>query len=95
MIEILTFRLGAGADEDAFKRSDRRVQVEFAYQQPGLMRRTTARAEDGEWVVVDLWQSAEAADACGELWGKDSVAQEFMSFVDAATVRTTRYFELD
>lgn len=94
MIEILTFRLAEGVDEEAFRQSDRRVQVEFAYQQPGMMRRTTARSDDGEWIVVDLWQSADAADACNELWDKDPVTQEFMGFVDASSVRTRRYFEL-
>jgi hypothetical protein len=95
VIEMLTFRLAAAADEDAFRRADRRVQVEFAYLQPGMMRRTTARSEDGEWIVLDLWQSADAADACNELREKHPVTQEFMGFVDASSVRTRRYFELD
>ncbi len=95
MIEILNFRLAAGADEDAFLEADRRVQVEFAYQQPGLMRRTTARSTDGEWIVVDLWRSADDADACAKQWEKDPVCQEFMGFLDSSSVRTERYFELD
>jgi hypothetical protein len=95
MIEILTFRLAAEADDGFFLAADKRVQVEFAYHQPGLMRRTTARSPDGEWVVVDLWRSADDADACAERWDQEPVCQEFMALLDAPTVRTRRYVELD
>jgi hypothetical protein len=95
MIEILTFRLAPGADEAAFLAADRRVQTEYAYHQPGLLRRTTARSEDGTWVVIDLWHSAQDADDCNGRWGRDPVTEEFMAFVDATTVRSERYATLD
>lgn len=92
---MLVFDLVDGADVDAFLAADKRVQTDFAYQQPGLLRRTTARADGGSWLVLDLWSSAEAADACDDRWKSDPVAQEFMAFVDPATVRTARFEELD
>jgi hypothetical protein len=95
VIEILTFRLRDGADEGAFLAADKWVQSGFAYQQPGLVRRTTARGQGGEWVVIDLWRSAEDADACDARWAEDPGTQEFMSFVDETTVKSARYFELD
>jgi hypothetical protein len=95
MIEIMTFRLAPGADEEAFLASDRQVQSDFAYHQPGLLRRTTARGGDGDWVVIDLWQSDAAADAADALWAHDPVTSAFMSFVDPATVSTARYATLD
>ena len=61
VIETMTFRLVEGADESAFLLVDKRLQTEFAYQQPGLVRRTTARGVDaqaGEWVVIDLWATS-------------------------------------
>ncbi|HXQ74976.1 MAG TPA: hypothetical protein VN791_00670 [Acidimicrobiales bacterium] len=61
MIEIMTFRLSPGADEEAFRAADGEVQSDFAYQQPGLLRRTTARGADGGWIVIDLWRSDAAA----------------------------------
>lgn len=94
MIEILQFRLAPGADERSFREADRRVQTEFAYHQPGLLRRTTARGEGGEWIVVDLWASVEAADAADRRWAEDAVAQGFMAYVDGDSVRTARYLEL-
>lgn len=95
MIEILRFRLVPGADEQAFTAADQRVQCDFAYGRPGLVRRTTARGAGGAWIVIDLWRSAEDADATEALWGKDPVTAAFMSFVDPASVETERYDTLD
>ncbi len=95
MIEILSFRLAEGASEEEFLRADKAVQEDFAYQQPGLLRRTTARGADGAWAVIDLWASAAAADACESRWGADPVAQKMMALVDRESVRVERYHERD
>lgn len=95
VIEIMRFRLSDVADEDAFLEADREVQSEFAYQQPGLLRRTTARGEQGEWVVVDLWRSVEEAEACSARWGQDAVTAAFMRFVAGDSVKVERFFERD
>lgn len=95
MIEILSFRLAPDADETAFLRADRRVQTEFAYHQPGLVRRTTARGPDGDWIVIDLWRSEADAGACDARWGQDQVTATFMSFLDPASTSTRRYATLD
>ena len=94
MIEIMRFRLAAGADVEAFREADKAVQGRFAYQQEGLLRRTTAVDRDGAWIVIDLWQSGKAADAADARWGKDPVTAAFMSFIDPASVSTERYAEL-
>jgi len=95
VIEILRFRLSPGADEEAFLAADRWLQTEFAYQQPGMLRRTTARGDDGSWIVIDLWRSAVDADACDARWEHDPVALEFMGLLDRSSVSTERYQELD
>ena len=95
MIEILRFRLADGADEAAFLEADKLVQAEFAYQQPGLVRRTSARGEDGGWAVIDLWHSAAQAEACNAKWGRDDVTAAFMRFVAEDSVTVERYTELD
>jgi hypothetical protein len=95
VIEIMRFRLPPGGDEAAFLAADRRVQEEFAYHQPGLLRRTTARAEDGGWIVIDLWRSAADADACDARWEHDPVTQGFMALLDRSSVTTERYVPLD
>jgi hypothetical protein len=96
VIETMTFRLRDGVDEAVFLAADQRLQTDFAYQQPGLLRRTTAkgvRERDGDWIVVDLWQHDTEADACAERWASDELAQTFMSFVDQSTVDVRRYHD--
>jgi hypothetical protein len=95
VIEIMTFRLRAGADEAAFLEADRRVQTEFAYRQPGLLRRTTARSDDRQWIVIDLWQSDNVVDAAGERSDVDPTTTEFMALVQGESVRIQRYATLD
>ena len=95
MIETMRFRLSSGADESAFAEVDKRVQTVFAYQQPGLIRRTAAHGDDGSWIVIDLWRSKEDADSCAEIWGDDPVTAAFMAFVDESTVQIERYQSLE
>ena len=98
VIETMTFRLVDGTSKAEFLAVDKRLQSDFAYQQPGLVRRTTARGRrDGgdEWVVIDLWRRAADADACAARWDDDPVAQEFMALVDRDTVEVRRYDDLD
>jgi hypothetical protein len=83
VIEIATFRLKI--DEADFVDLDARVQTEFVYRQPGIVRRTTARGPDGEWLVLTLWQSLDDAERAAN--GDDSRWREFLDAVDAYAVR--------
>jgi hypothetical protein len=88
------FHLSSEAAVDEFLAADRRLQTEFAYLQPGLLRRTTVRSEQGDWLVLDFWRTATDADACAERWEQDPIAQAFMSLVDRTSVRVQRYSTL-
>jgi hypothetical protein len=94
VIEVMQFRLLADTAIDDFLAADRRLQTDFAYQQPGLLRRTTGRSDGGEWLVIDHWQTRADADACAERWEHDLVAQRFMNLVDRSSVRVQRYTTL-
>jgi len=91
----MTFRLVPGTQEADFLAADRAVQEDFAYHQPGLVRRTTARGENGDWIVLDLWRSSADSDACAVRWDADPVARRFMDFIDRSTLRSSRWFPLD
>lgn len=95
MIEITRFRLLEGVDEAEFRAADARLQMEFAYQQPGLLRRTTARGADGEWVVVDLWRSPADADACAGRWDDDATVKGWTRLLAGGSLQSERYAELD
>lgn len=87
-----------GAQDASFLAVDKRLQSDFAYRQLGLVRRTLAHGTGdlvGEWLVIDLWRSAEDADNSAALWDDDSIAEEFMSFVDMNTLEVRRYSDLD
>jgi hypothetical protein len=95
LIETVTFRLAADTDESAFLDADRRVQTEFLPNQPGFLRRTTARGHNGEWLVVVLWNSDNDADACMSRSDGDPVTTAFIALLDGSTLRTDRYETLD
>ncbi len=95
MIEIVTFRLRAGADSEKFTALDARLQTEFFYHQPGLERRTTARSADGSYVCILHWDSVAAADAAG---AKTMVVNEYTAeltaLLDPTSMSSRRYDSL-
>jgi hypothetical protein len=90
----MRFRLGSGVSEVDFRAADARLQTEFAYQQPGLWRRTTARRDDGEWVVIDVWRSPADADAGAARWDSDPAVRDFLALLDRSSVQVSRFEEL-
>ena len=94
MIDVVTFRLRDGADPDAFRRVDEQLQQEFFYQQPGLIRRTTARSEKGEWISISHWDSPADADAAqAKTHTLNDVAQA-LGAIDPLSIVARRYDEL-
>jgi len=93
VIETNTFRLADGVDEAAFLEVDEKVRTGFLYHQPGIVRATTARGDNGEWIVVVLWASIEDADAALEAGTNDGTMQRFTQLV--AGVERKRYRTLD
>ena len=89
VLEICTFTVIG--EQDAMRAADARMQTDFAYQQPGLRRRTTARDEDGRWCVVSLWSTPDDAVAAEEAAETNKVAQDFWSRVDADSVSVQRF----
>jgi hypothetical protein len=94
VIEVTSFRLPPGADEDSFLALDRRVQTEVVPNQPGFMRRTTARRGDS-WVVVTLWSSEQDAAAFEGVAAADPVHISFDGHMEVGSVITNRYLTLD
>lgn len=95
IIETVEFELGAGASEADFLAADARVQTEFWYQQPGIVRRTTARGLDGGWLTELWWLGPEQADAAWSAVGRDEATAAFAGLVDLASVRRRRFATLD
>jgi hypothetical protein len=92
MIEVVTFRVVG--EEAPFLALDQQIQTEFAYQQAGLSRRSTARSEDGEWIVITLWASAGAADGAALAWQTHPLHAEFARLTATKTMTEKRYESL-
>jgi hypothetical protein len=86
LVELTTFRLADGVDEAAFLAADAEVQAELS-PEPGFVRRTTARGDDGTWLVLAMWWSAGHADEAPPPVPTD--------LVDEGSLRRERYTTLD
>jgi hypothetical protein len=94
IVEIITFRLAAGASSDEFLAADSKVQSDFYYRQPGIVRRTTARSGD-DWCVVLFWQRMDDAQSAAQASASDPAAARFGALMDHGTVKVERYETLD
>jgi hypothetical protein len=88
VIEVAEFALAT--DEESFAAADKRMQTGFAYQQPGCVRRTTARADDGRWLVLTLWADDAAADSA-QAAEHHPVAADFWAHVAPDSVSRRRF----
>ena len=86
MIETTQFRLAQGVADDVFLVTDDEVRTQFLYQQEGMMRATTARSKDGDWIIVLTWW--------GEDWAKD-LPENLTALMDPDTIRRHRYESFD
>ena len=63
VLEIETFTLHSGVETSAFRALDEQMQEWCYVNRAGLARRTTARNDDGTYVVITLFGDASQADA--------------------------------
>ena len=93
VLEVCTFTVSA--DEAVVRAADARMQTDFAYQQAGLRRRTTAIGTAGRWCVVTLWDSVDDAVRAERAAVDDEVASAFWSLVDRESVKVERFSLLE
>jgi heme-degrading monooxygenase HmoA len=94
IVEVTTFRLAEGVTDGSFLALDRRIQTELVPNEPGFLRRTTARHGD-EWLVLTLWASDADAAAFQRAVDGHPLQAEFEQAVEAGTLHLTRYTTLD
>lgn len=63
VLEVETFSLIAGTDPQAFRALDEAMQEWCYLNRPGLARRTTAKQDDGAYIVITLFAEASDSDA--------------------------------
>ena len=94
IVEVTTFRLAEGVSDESFLALDRRVQTELVPNQPGFLRRTTARHGD-DWLVVTLWASDDDAGAFQRAVEGHPLQEGFEQAAEAGTLHLARYTTLD
>ena len=63
ILEVETFTLNPGVVAQEFRALDEQMQEWCYLNRTGLARRTTARNDDGSYVVITLFGEASHADA--------------------------------
>jgi heme-degrading monooxygenase HmoA len=94
IVEVTTFRLREGVSDGSFLALDKRLQTELVPNQPGFLRRTTARHGE-DWLVVTLWAADEDAAAFQRAAEGHPLQAEFAQALEAGTLHLTRYTTLD
>jgi hypothetical protein len=90
-VEVIHFRMQEGANEQEFIREDERVGREYTPYQPGFISRESAKNDEGDWVVIVHWESAEDAEASMQKFPNDPTAQRFIAMMDSDTFSMKRY----
>jgi hypothetical protein len=92
LIEVTTFQSAEGTADAALLEADRVVQAELSSME-GFVRRTTARGDDGGWLVITLWRTPGDADRLRQ--APSPGLQELDELVDTSSQATVRYFTRD
>ena len=91
VIEVSQFKLVPGADESRFLEAAETSQREFLAQQPGFISRELLRGDDGAWLDMVRFESAEAARDAFAAFAGHPGAREFEQMLDFATVKASHW----
>lgn len=86
VIETVVFSLVDGADEEGFLAGNARYQEAVAYRSAGMLRRTVARGDDGEWIEIILWSD----DSPRRMEGDAAVRADLDATIRVSSRRTWR-----
>ena len=91
----MRFRLVQGADDQAFRAADRRVQTKFAYRQPGLQCLPWPGPGTASGSSSTCGEASRTPNAVLKRWEDDAATLAFMTFVDTGSVSVSRYDTLE
>jgi hypothetical protein len=84
VVEVITARPLPGSTAP-LRAADEALQTAFAYQQAGLLRRTTAWGET-EWVFITYWADQAAADRAWVALARDPAGAAWLDQLEPASV---------
>ena len=90
VLEIETFSLNNGIDAAAFRALDEQMQEWCYLNRTGLARRTTARNDDGSYVVITLF--AEASQSVASYYkSNDAVVASWSTAINESSRSIATY----
>ncbi len=87
-IELVTFRLTAGAARAEFVENARRTEA-VVRRQPGFVARMLTEGRDGLWSDIVTWTSHADAEAAAEKVMADPDFGPFGAMIDMPSLRTS------
>ena len=81
ILEVETFTLNPGIDASAFRDLDEAMQEWCYLNRTGLARRTTAKQDEGKYIVITLFAEASNSDA-SYYTSKDSVVANWSAVIE-------------
>ncbi len=91
VIEVVRFKLAPGVSTAAFLALDQAVEREHVAKQAGFLRRESASAPPGEWLVIVHWASAADADASMASFEAAPAAAAFMKGLEVSSMIMQRF----
>ncbi len=90
IVEVSKFRLAPGTDEGAFLEAAERSQSGFLGGRMGSGR-DLLRAEDGSWMDIVRFETADAAKAAFEAFAGHPDVEAFESMLDPSAVTMSHW----
>ena len=91
VIEITTFNINSDVDTATFEARDGEIEQDFASQQPGFIRRTSGKDQDGKYAVIVFWETLEDADNSIAAFGSDPSVADYFGMIDGSTFSALRF----
>jgi heme-degrading monooxygenase HmoA len=85
IVELVRFRLAAGADPEAFAESARALDA-LVQTWPGFIRRTLSGGKDGVYTDHIVWRDMASASAAAKALPAAPEAAPFMAAIEMASV---------
>lgn len=84
-IEMVSFKLASGSDEQAFLATNAALESWVA-QQPGFQYRALTKQPDNTWIDIVFWCSLEDAQQAGNAFMSAQEPKAMLAFIDKETV---------
>ncbi|WP_243643652.1 nuclear transport factor 2 family protein [Tenacibaculum sp. M341] len=91
VLEVTSFNLKTTANHLDFNKLDAEVESNFTSKQPGFIKRQSSVNDQGEYVVLVYWNTAQDADASMKKFMADTSVADYAGMIDPTSMKMARY----